>query len=77
MSLRIGYLPNSVFAIIVLGMINATASKIAKDPHTVSDHFSKARETALSLPAPGNSLGQVAAWIWRMETTTTTNERHR
>jgi hypothetical protein len=49
MSLRIGYLPNSAFAIIVLGMINATASEIAKDPHTVSDHFSKARETALSL----------------------------
>jgi hypothetical protein len=49
MRLRIGYLPNSVFAIIVLGMINATASKIAKDPHTVSDHFSETQETALSL----------------------------
>jgi hypothetical protein len=48
MSLKICYLSSSVFAIIVLGTINATASEVAKDPHTVSDHFSKARETALS-----------------------------
>jgi hypothetical protein len=48
MILRILYLAVYIFAIIVLGTMAATGSEIAKDPHTVSDHFARARETTLS-----------------------------
>ncbi len=48
MSLRNCYPAVYVFAIIVLGAIDATGSEIVKGPHAVSDHFAKVRETALS-----------------------------
>lgn len=48
MSLRICYLAVYAFTIIVSGRIKAIGAEVAKDPHRLSDHFAKARETTLS-----------------------------
>ncbi|MBV9878437.1 MAG: hypothetical protein JO025_27140 [Verrucomicrobia bacterium] len=48
MSLRICHLVFYVFAISVSGMIKAIGAEVAKDPHRLSDYFTRTRETTLS-----------------------------
>jgi len=48
MSLRICYLAVYVFAIIVLGTIQAIGTEVGKDSHRLADYFARTRETILS-----------------------------